>query len=500
MLQLGTMTQKLRSSSPDDVVEAASYFRRLLSIEEDPPIREVIMNGAVGPLVNLLRSQDSPQLQFDAAWALTNIASGTSEDTRIVVEAGAIMPFVQLLRSATPQVREQAAWALGNIAGDCAQLRDMVLQAGALQPVLGILQPNMSDVSTLRNATWTLSNFCRGRQTDEHLSMVQAALPMLAQLVQSNDPGIVIDSCWALSYISNGTPKHVNAVLDLGVVGRLVNLTAVPDESDLAKVRLPALRTIGNIIAGDDRQTEAALRANAVPALLHLASTARRRLFRKEACWTLSNITAGTMDQIDMVIKFNGVPILMQRLTQDDATVKTEACWAISNALVGGELRHAEFFVQAGVIDALVGVLQQGQQPTDLTKVALEALERILDIGETESARRGAVQNHFDAYFTDAAFECFDRLQSHDSDEVHELVLKILDTYFQDALDYDDDAACEQADDAHVGMDQDPVIHNPAPIAAQVPHQFQQPAQQQQQQQFSFGAAPPEHGSFSSFQ
>lgn len=56
----------------------------------------------------------------------------------------------------------QAVWALGNIAGDSHQCRDLVLSKFALQPLLEQLRDG-NKMSMLRNATWTLSNFCRGK-------------------------------------------------------------------------------------------------------------------------------------------------------------------------------------------------------------------------------------------------------------------------------------------------------------------------------------------------
>lgn len=67
-------------------------------------------------------------MRFEAAWALTNVVSGTSEQTVAAVEAGATLPLIELTQSPNPGLAEQALWAVANIAGDSAQLRDYVIR------------------------------------------------------------------------------------------------------------------------------------------------------------------------------------------------------------------------------------------------------------------------------------------------------------------------------------------------------------------------------------
>jgi hypothetical protein len=205
-------------------IKAVTQLRKLLSLEVNAPIAEAIAAGVVPRLVQFLTHDQLPQLQFEAAWALTSIASSASEHTRVVVEAGAVPLFFQLMRSPNEEVREQASWALGNLAGDSHQYRDYILQQGAMPALLQAVGES-TKLSLLRNAAWTISNLCRGKPAPSY-ELVSPALPVLARLLHSTDEELLADACWALSYLSNGPNERIQAVIEAGVCRRLVELLA----------------------------------------------------------------------------------------------------------------------------------------------------------------------------------------------------------------------------------------------------------------------------------
>jgi importin subunit alpha-1 len=263
---------------------------------------------------------------------------------------------------------------------------------------------------------------------------IAPALNVLTKLIYSVDDEILIDACWAISYLSDGSNDKIQAVIESGVCRRLVDLLLHPSTS----VQTPALRSVGNIVTGDDLQTQVVIASGALPALLSLLSSPKDGI-RKEACWTISNVTAGSPPQIQAVIDANIVPPLINILQNADFKTRKEACWAISNATSGGlqEPSQIRYLVSQGCIKPLCDLL--GMMDNKIIQVALDGLDNILKVGEQDKvdAGPGAV-NKFAQFVEEAGgMITIHNLQQHDNIDIYKKAYNIMDKYFPDEEDMD---------------------------------------------------------------
>jgi HEAT repeat protein len=440
------LVQNLHSNDQEVVHNATFRLRQLVSLVKNPPFDEVIAQGALPILVKLL-SGDNPKVVFESAWCFTNIASGNTSHTKQVVDCGAIPVLVELLTSQDGLVRDQAVWALGNIAGESPVYRDFILSLNAMPKLLAIAH-KLIRLCMLRNVSWTLSNFCRGRNPQPDFEIVSQAFPTLHNMLNFRDDDVCADAAWTLSFLSDdqsqsGDNHKIEMVLHSGVLGRLVILLSHPNPN----IKTPALRTIGNLLTGSNFQLQVVLNANVLPPLVSLLSNTRKGI-RREAAWALSNVAAGTRPHAAALIDVNAFHALFLAASHAEIPTKREIAWVICNAVSHRDPLILEHISGLGWIAGLLNFLQSND--VSLTLCCLDALHHFLEHGANNKELIGDREINIYAEIVERAGgdQVLQHLAQSDNPMVYHKVATIMSSFLgyvpADAEDGQDDQFQDQ--------------------------------------------------------
>ncbi|CAJ1424838.1 unnamed protein product, partial [Effrenium voratum] len=213
------LVEALRTAPPGQRYAALCGLRKALA-QPRPPIANVLRCGGAELLIAALRTDGSgasPGGRAEAAWCLVQLASGSSAQTRQLVEAGAASAAMDTLASCrdSSELCDCSLQLLANVAGDVdCSFRDGLLDAGVVnvlaqlfEKMPGFTWSGMERCAVLQSFTWLMATLCRGTPAPA-LEKVDSTFDFFSQVLHGTaDKEMLSGALWGLCYLLEGASE-----------------------------------------------------------------------------------------------------------------------------------------------------------------------------------------------------------------------------------------------------------------------------------------------------
>ncbi|CAD8087567.1 unnamed protein product [Paramecium sonneborni] len=328
----------------DDIVKqhfGLLAIRRLISINQNPnsfEITQAIIESSIVPkLMQIVDLQSNQLFLFEALWILTNIASGTNQQTQVIVKNGAIPILLKHLNSKHYNILEQVFWAIGNIAADeDGDFRNIIIQQGGLFKIVQISEKLMKENRSqlVKLCSWTLRNLSRGNPNQYIDKYKRQIINLFTYIINKfDDQETLFDAYWGLYYISNSKNglDSIQEIINTGIIDRFIQLLK---SNCTVQIIALDLRIIKKILGGSQSQKEYVLNKNIIDNFAHLLTKLELKSIRREICQCLSNIIAGNQSQIKRLINNDQILKSLESIfIFENVETQIEIAFIFSNAL-----------------------------------------------------------------------------------------------------------------------------------------------------------------------
>ena len=289
-------------------------------------------------------------MQLEAAWALTNVSAGSCEETRVVIENGALPLLINFTTRSNVDLKEQvcvldpvqersshrcclqALWAIGNIAAERSFLKALV-EKGALDRVLHVLEMDRGDLRLERISIWALANFCRYgseaiglasvilllvcewfRRLSVHLGLHHSHLHAALHTDEARRSSSSQRCCMGHRIVHDGRVEpapnerdlgtawrleapdrctHVRTALDLSWIAQELTLPLVSSYTERQTLHYPVSKACAQLLSGPESYAlEFVSTDGLLPKLKKLVGSHINKKTMSNILWTLQNITA----------------------------------------------------------------------------------------------------------------------------------------------------------------------------------------------------------------
>lgn len=372
-LILDLKVKEIMSDNPIHQMSAIRFFQMVLSVPA-PDIEKVLLLNILPRVTELITKRSDNLFQLHACWALTNIATTSSNvGSEAILKVNGLEVLMAAFDKGNIEVKIQALWGLTNVFQDREESRNKVISMGILPRTIGLLpQVPSNNFDWIQIILWTLVNLIDLKfypQLD-NASMKKCLKVFLEHFHSSSDP-VKIEALIGISAISESKNFNLD-IIDAQIFPELIQLI----NGDKKIMRKEALRIIGNIAYTS--ASNLLVEYNVIDSLKNLLLVPDESIL-KEACWILSNICADLF--IDQLFDANIFPRILELAIHKDRKVRREANWVIANTCKNGNFEQVKELVIMEVLKPLTQALDEKEDMEILT-IVCESIFTILMKGD----------------------------------------------------------------------------------------------------------------------
>lgn len=404
-------------------------IRRILCEHKDVPIQAIIDQNAVPKIIEFTQRDNQRHLQLEATWTLANLASGTTEQTRSLIQKKVIEVFIAISQSEYSQIVEQAVWGLGNISGDCLEFRNLILKSNAPRILLNTYTKFTQNPTIISHITWVFSNLCRIRHEKEPFS--SSLRDIVANLIQTftyHSNSAILDDC-LMGICKYVKQQYIPLFTDDNFILKLRQFYSMLLADFAGNIlKISAVHAIvGGITSSEDAYTDKVIKAGFLADITKVISINNETLLR-EICWITSNIAIGTEEQINALLSEQGMlDKLFQLSFSDNTELSKEAVWSVCNLTKTKLDANITLLFEKGVLNLFKHFLSEEFEIRRIILV-MEGLIQLMSYFESKGPNEKA--NFMDLLVKEGIGEQIEALQAHSADLVYLKALFILETHF----------------------------------------------------------------------
>ena len=420
---LPAIQQAVQVNSAESLLFAAQAMRKMLLLDR-APIHELNEAGFLAVIPTWILNTQHPQLQYESLVISNSVAMCSFKYTQVLVSAGLLQGLFIALASSNDDIKDEALVTLARTATQCPMILDTLADMCLVQQLMQITATNRR--STIGHICWVLASIARGTCLEHILNLGLAFVT--GQLNIAEEPEILVDCCYVLGQLSAPGIARVQVLIEIDAAPRL----AVLAESDVYGVQLAALRALGNISTGNDRQAEVLMQP-AILATIISKLTSTRRQIRKEAVWILSNLCAGPLEHIQEIISHGLIPEIVKLIGLDDLEVSKEACWVVTNVVLNGTPEHVQELLDTPVVYNLCRLLEGTE--SQLLIAVLTAIKGLLQDARARFQTDTGINPLTELVEAAGGVAYIEDLQTHMDIEVCQVACFLMDQFFSSPTD-----------------------------------------------------------------